>query len=647
MHGNCGCGLFADPVSSRTGAFTTSVADLDLPGTGVSFAWSRSYTSADATVGRLGPGWTDSYSASLAVQPNGDVRLHGEDGQRFLYVKQPDGSFAGAPGSLSTLLSVAGGYELLRTDQVRYRFDAQGRLLSIKDRNQQGVTLGYDAQNRLVSVTDAANRQATISYNAADLVSQVQTSDGRSVGYGYAGGRLTAVTDVRGKTWTYAYDAGGRLERITDPLNHAQVTNVYGPDGRVQSQTDALGKQTTFAWDAQTETATATDANQKTWTHDYDEGVLVEEIDPLANDTDLVRDDDLNVTSVTGPTNEQARMTYDAAGNMLTASAPASLGNATKTFVYNARNDVDRVTDARGKVTDYAYDPSTGNLTSVTQDGTRVGSYTYDGTGRVETFTDGNEKTWTYSYFPATGYLASSTDPPGNKTTYTYDDAGRVATRVDPKGNVAGCNCASDFTWAYTYNASGQQLTERSPLGHTTTNSYDDAGRLASTIDPLGRVTSFTYDDANRVLSETSPDPDGAGPLTAPVTRFTYDAVGNKLTETDPRGNTTTFAYDGANRLVSTTAPDPDGAGPLSCASHDPRLRPERQPRVHRRAAWQRLRGQRGRLPHNVHVRRRGPDADRDPPRSGRCRSGASAEDDERLRPLSGTCSRSRTEMTT
>ena len=250
VHGNCGCGLFADPVSSRTGAFTTSVADLDLPGTGVPFGWSRSYTSADATVGRLGPGWTDSYSASLAIQPNGDVRLHGEDGQQILYVEQPNGSFVGAPGSLSTLASVAGGYELLRTDQVRYRFDAEGRLLSIKDRNDQGVTLGYDGQNRLTTVTDAANRQATVSYNASNLVSQVQTSDGRSVGYGYTSGRLTSVTDVRGKTWTYAYDAGGRLEKITDPLSHAQVTNVYGADGRVRSQTDALGKQTTFAWNA-------------------------------------------------------------------------------------------------------------------------------------------------------------------------------------------------------------------------------------------------------------------------------------------------------------------------------------------------------------------------------------------------------------
>jgi hypothetical protein len=56
VHGKSGTGMFADPVNSLTGAFTTAVDDLALPGTGVSFAWSRSYTSADTTVGRLGPG---------------------------------------------------------------------------------------------------------------------------------------------------------------------------------------------------------------------------------------------------------------------------------------------------------------------------------------------------------------------------------------------------------------------------------------------------------------------------------------------------------------------------------------------------------------------------------------------------------------
>jgi len=361
----------------------------------------------------------------------------------------------------------------------------------------------------------------------------------------------------------YTYDAAGRLATIVDPLNHTQVTNVYSADGRVQTQTDAVNKTTTFAWDATNEIASVTDANNKLWKHDYDDGVLARETDPLDHVTQVGFDDDLNIDSVTGPTNETTQMTYDATGNLLTATAPASLGNAQKTFVYNANNDPTQVTDARSKVTSYTYTPA-GNVQTATQDGIQVAAYTYDAAGRVLTSTDGNQKTTTYTYFPTTGYLESVTDPVGNKTTYTYDAAGRVATRVDPKGNVAGCGCASQFTWTYTYNAAGQQLTETDPLSHTTTNVYDDAGRLTSTTDANGHTTSFTYDKANRELTETRPDPDGGGPLQAPVTTSTYDNVGNNLTETDPRGHTTTFAYNGANQRISETGPDPDGGGPLA-----------------------------------------------------------------------------------
>jgi YD repeat-containing protein len=60
----------------------------------------------------------------------------------------------------------------------------------------------------------------------------------------------------------------------------------------------------------------------------------------------------------------------------------------------------------------------------------------------------------------------------------------------------------------------------------------------------------------------TAPDPDGGGPLAAPVTSYSYDGNGNVLTRTDANNHQTTYAYDGLSRLVSETGPDPDGGGP-------------------------------------------------------------------------------------
>jgi len=560
VHAHSTSRCLSDPVNTLTGAFITQVEDISTPGPGVSFAWGRSYTSSDPTVGRLGLGWTDSYSTSLVVQADGDVTLRGDEGQHIEYAKQADGTFVGAPGSLSTLSSVAGGYELVRADQVVYRFDVQGGLTSIVDRNGQGLTLAYDGQGRLMRITDAANRETTVTYNASGPVSQVETLGGRKVAYAYTSGRLTSVTDVRGKLWTYTYDSGGQLVTIVDPLGHTQVANVYDANGRVQSQADALGNTTSFTWDEQAQLATVTDANGKAWKHDYDEAVLSKQIDPLNRVTAFAHDSDLNMSGVTSPTDETTTMAYDVNGNVLSATAPASLGSAQKTFVYNPRNDPVRVTDAKGTVSAYAYDAS-GNTTGVSQAGTQVASYTYDASGRVLTSTDGNGKTTTHVY-DADGNLASVTDPMGNRTSYTYDAAGRVLSRVDPKGNVPGANPA-DFTWVWTYNAAGQVLSERDPLGHVTTHTYDDAGNELTVADAKGRTTTYAYDHANRALSETRPDPDGGGPLQAPVTTYTYDEVGNRLSATDPLGRTTTFAYDAANRLVSTTRADPDGAASL------------------------------------------------------------------------------------
>ena len=136
--GLSGSRCLSDPVNTRTGAFTTHVEDLATPGTGVAFAWTRTYTSSDATVGSFGPGWTHAYAASLQVQANGDVLARGEEGQEFAFTRQADGSFVGDAGARAMLSAVAGGYELRRTDQVVYAFDAAGRLLAIEDRNEQG-----------------------------------------------------------------------------------------------------------------------------------------------------------------------------------------------------------------------------------------------------------------------------------------------------------------------------------------------------------------------------------------------------------------------------------------------------------------------------------------------------------------------------
>jgi RHS repeat-associated protein len=538
-----------DPVDTATGNFAYANTDAAAAATGVPFSFERSYNSTDATSGELGKRWVDTFAASLSIDSAGDVIARAGNGEQTNFWLQSNGSFEGDPGTLSTLEAVTGGYDLTTSDQITQHYNSTGQLQAIVDRNGQGLTLTYGTGGVLDTVTDADGRDYTFTHSSG-MLTKLTLPDSSHVDFAYTGDKLTSVTDLRGKTWTYTYDTHGFLATETDPLSHTQFTNTFDTTGRVTEQLDALGNLTTFDWDEATQTETITDANGHEWKDVYDNNVLQQEVDPANHATNYTRDINLNNTSVSSPSGETTMMTYDDRGNLLSATAPASLNHAQKTYSYDNQNNVTSVTDANGDITTYTYDTD-GNLTEVDLNNNQIAGYTYDTAGRKLTSTDANGKTTTYTYDTA-GNVESVTDPLGDERTYTYDDRGRVLTKVDPLGNVSGGNPANHTT-TYTYDDAGNLLTETDQLGHTTTKIYDDAGNLHTTTDANGHTTTDAYDANNHLTSVTGPDPDGAGSLVAPVTSYTYDDAGNKLTETDPDGNTTTYAYNNSNQLINTT----------------------------------------------------------------------------------------------
>ena len=559
----------AEPVSMLTGAFMTHEVDLSTPGVGVSFEWARSYTSGDTSSGRLGPGWVDSYSASLDVQGNGDVIAHAGSGQQVLFEKQANGSYVGAAGARVTLTLAAGTYTLVRNDQTTYTFNTAGRLLTMVDRNDQGLSFAYDGSGRLITVTDAGSRAATVAYNAAGLVSSVTTADGRSVSYGYdTADRLTSVTDVRGKLWTYTYaGATSLLTSQQDPLGNFPVRNTYDlGTGRVVSQLDALGNQTTFSWDAVNLIGTMTTPGGGLWFYDFDSnGRLVEEIDPEDHNTLYDWDADVNMIATTNARGHQTAMSYDARGNMLTRTGPAPQSYE-ESWTYTATNDVATYTDRRGNTTTFAYDGD-GNLTSVTGpnpgSGSPVTSFTRNATtGLMTAIREPNQqgagtpKDTLYVYDPAnTGDVLSVTTPEGNKRTFGYDTAGRVTSMMEPRGNVSGCGCAAQYTWNYTYDAAGHRTQVKSPdpdsagpLPRLQTDfAFDDVGRLASVTNAKGKTWSYTYNAANERTRETAPN--------ASHLDVEYDSRGNTTAIVDQLGNRTTYTWDLANRRTDMVEP--------------------------------------------------------------------------------------------
>lgn len=281
---------------------------------------------------------------------------------------------------------------------------------------------------------------------------------------------------------------------------------------------------------------------------------------PWGNRTRFEYDSDLNVRKITDARNNATTMTYDASENLRTRTAPPPL-SFVEEWTYNARNDPVTFEDGRGNLADYGYDTA-GNLTSVTASdadgpgplGRPVTTYGRDpaGTGLLVSTTDPRGKQTQFSY--TDGNLSEIRTQLGNRTTLCYDDSGRLIGLVDPRGTQS-CALPNDHRWSYTYNENDQLRTQTDPLGNMSELEYDPAGNLSFRRDANINQTSYGYDDANRLTSVTAPDPDGTGPLAAPVTAYTYDVVGNLKTRKDANLRETVYAYDDANRLQSVTAP--------------------------------------------------------------------------------------------
>lgn len=137
----------------------------------------------------------------------------------------------------------------------------------------------------------------------------------------------------------------------------------------------------------------------------------------------------------------------------------------------------------------------------------------------------------------------------------------------------------------------------------------DALGNIIRDVAPDGATTTYTRDANGRVLTQTLSDPDGSGPLTAPVSTYQYDTSGNVVqlsspggavrtwtynaqnlpltavnelgqtttyfwnsnrtlaSQTLPNGAVTAYAYNSRGQVTSVTIPDPDGTGPLTVAT--------------------------------------------------------------------------------
>ncbi|MFD0366934.1 RHS repeat-associated core domain-containing protein [Streptomyces sp. NPDC127114] len=297
------------------------------------------------------------------------------------------------------------------------------------------------------------------------------------------------------------------------------------------------------------------------------------------------------------------------------------------TFIYDARGNLARITDAAGtnaeRSLDIGYVTGPGGRPRLDHVADPLGHRTHlsypsspgraDGSRRVQSITDRRGGATGFHWAGAkSGTVMTVTDSAGHRTAYTVDDLGRPVRARDAKGGTTRLTWDDDHnvtelreangartTWEYDH-ATGYPLTVTDPVANagdraSTSLSYRTAlgGHVADLVEkvsPEGRRWTFGHDAYGNLIRLTDPRGytsrnvyDSAGRLMESVdarggsTRFAdFDPTGSPRRIIDALGHTTSFRYDAVGNVLSVT----DANKHTSTHTYDVRKRPleSRQP---------------------------------------------------------------------
>lgn len=541
--------------------------------------------------------------------PNGSARYFYSNGDEYGVYHSEDNT-----EGVLTFSPAEGGVYIDPMDGVTYKFDSQGRLLRVINRNGWITRYDYNSRGQVERATDPFGRSLVFHY-AIDtgLLTSVQTPDG-AIRYGYDNvRRLVFVTYPDNKTKKYIYENEKYRNLITgvdDEAERRLAIYAYDDFGRaIESQLvggvdkfsisyiqdrpaggaqyganiiDALGTRRSYIF---------SNANGKLAISGgaYQSAPSDKSISPIA-----IRAQDAkgNIVSEIDFRGTRTETIWDTARRLPTREVKVANRTGEAQTTWTDWHPTLRLpvkiteTGAQGgsRITDYTYD-SRGNRLSETVSGTGLAtatrSWTYTAQSLVATETDESGGITTHSY-DTWGNRTSTTDPLGKTSTYTHDGAGRVLTSTtdgittantyDLRGRLL-TQSAGGLTTVMTYLPTGLLHTLTQPNGYKLTYSYDAAHRLTGWSDNRGNSGQYTLDGMGNRTAEQTKDNTGAVAFQLSRTinainrvasetvggsqnvNYQYDANGDLIGQTNALGQSSNYTLDGLRRLTNEKNP--------------------------------------------------------------------------------------------
>jgi RHS repeat-associated protein len=563
-----------DPVNLANGNYVYAHTDLHIPGKGFPFEFKRFYNSqfSDQTGQPLGYGWTDNYNILLSTTPTNATVTFGDGHSETYYLI--NGQYQGGAGVYGILATNSdGSFTLTAKDQTKQNFTAQGRLVSIVDKNTNTLSLSY-SDGTLTNITDTAGRQITFQNDANGRITQISDPIGRLIQFQYDGtSNLVAAIDANLSTNIFLYDANHQMTDARDARGTWFVHNTYDALQRIVNyQSDAYTNQSGFFYDFANHVTYVTNVFGKASIYRHDNNLLVTNIvDEAGNQQFFSYDTNRNRIFIQDKNGNQTQYGYDSLGNV--TNKIDALNDVTS-IQYDALNNPIRRIDALAKITTFGYD-SRGNLTSTTNALNFASQVQYDTSGLPIILTDARGFSTTNQY-DSQGNLTNVIDAHGFATRVIYDGVGRKIRQIDVLNhatlfdydnddNLLYTTNALGFVNAFTYDGNNNRISSTDPRGATVTNVFDLKDRLVAVLAPLNQTNGMLYDALDRKVvtfdalgNQTGYAYDDIGNLVAvtnalnQVTRFTYDSQGNQTSVIDPTGHYVTNFFDTLNRKVAT-----------------------------------------------------------------------------------------------
>lgn len=307
------------------------------------------------------------------------------------------------------------------------------------------------------------------SYDAAGAVASVDSANGERTCSVNDQTRLLETMRVEGLATTQACAAVETIG-VTLPTGSRMINTIWHPRWSLQARIAEPQKITTYVYNGQPDPT----ASGATLTCAPTSALLIDGT-PLAV---LCKKVEQATTDLTG-----------SAG--FTATAQSGVTARVSSWTYNAMGQVLTATDPRGYVTTYTYYPST----SFTGTGAAAVGHTL---GDLQTVKDALNHTTTFSSYNLYGQPLTVVDPNNVTTTNVYDVRRRLTKTTT----------GSDVT-SYAYDLAGQPKTTTLPNGLVITNTYDLAHRLIQVADSAGNTITYTLDNAGNRTGEQVKDSTG------------------------------------------------------------------------------------------------------------------------------------------